>query len=96
MDIDIPNLPIGEAAAALLKAAPVVGAIIIFLVAGIVALAWAFLRLLKTKDDRIAEKDKELAAAKDKHIEDLKQALETVQELRETVIDIASARGRRT
>jgi hypothetical protein len=98
VDIDIPGLSsiLGEAAAAMLKAAPVIGGIILFLIAGIVALAVAFHRLLKAKDKRIEEKDIEIAKAKDAHIAMMEKVIPALHDLRETVIDIASSKGRRS
>jgi hypothetical protein len=98
VDGDIPGLSaiLGEAATAMLKAAPVIGAVILFLIAGNVALGVAFLRLLKVKDKRIEEKDLEIAKAKDAHIVMMEKVIPALHDLRETVIDIASSKGRRS
>ncbi len=96
MDLDIAGLPITDAAVAMLKAAPFIGAIIIFEAAAIVALALFIVRLIKSKDDQLAAKDVEIAKAKSEHIETLKANIPAMAALRETVLDVVANRGRRT
>lgn len=92
----IPNLPIDHAADALLSVNPVLGAVIIFEAAAIVALAWFITRLISSGRDQAVSKDRELAEAKNAHIADLKTYLNAMRDLKETVLDLANSRPRRT
>ncbi len=98
MDADIPSLSsiFGDAAAAMLKAAPFIGGIILFLIAGIVALAVIVVRQNSVHRADMKEKDAEIAKAKDAHISMMEKVIPALHDLRETVIDIAASKGRRS
>lgn len=86
-DIGIPGLPIDRASDALLNAAPILGPVIIFLAAALVAGALLWMRT-------VGRKDKELADAKAAHIADLKTMIPAMQDLKETVLEAVAGRRR--
>jgi uncharacterized membrane protein YjgN (DUF898 family) len=87
-EFGIPSLPLDHASDALLKADPVLGAVIIFLAAALIAGTLIYTRTMKAKDE-------ELAQSKSAHIADLKTMIPAVQELKETIMNTLVTRGRR-
>jgi hypothetical protein len=93
-DIDIPSLPVAAAADQILKADPILGAVVIFQTAAICFLIWWLLRVYHEKDEALVVKDRELSDSRAAHIADLKLNIPAMQELRETILSLLP-RGRR-
>lgn len=102
-DLGLPDLPITDAANNLMHADPLLGSLLIFAFAAIVALAIFIVRQgkdfradLNRKDKRIVELEGAVFDAKNAQIGDLKESLTTVHDLRETMVAFMNTRGRRT
>ncbi len=88
MDADIPVLPITDAGKALIQSLPITGPIIIFLIAGIVAIAFLYVRREGQHQAKLDEKDAEIAKAKEAHIEMLEKVLPALHDVKETMADL--------
>lgn len=79
--IDIPSLPIGQAADQILNGDHVLGGVAIFQTVAIIFLVWWIIGVYR-----------ELRDARNAHIEDLKLNIPAMQELRETIISTITRR----
>ncbi len=88
MDADIPVLPITDAGRALIESLPITGPIIIFLIAGIVALAFLYVRREREMQTERDKKDAAIERAKNDHIATLEKVLPAMHDMKEAMTDL--------